>query len=1105
MRRSLAPSQRNKTLGSSLSKFKSPILKSTSTTNNGKGFQNPLLNKKSTSTNNISNLKTKILSANPTTTTNVDDLKENQVTEDNNNSNNNNSTTPLQPPAKKIKLASGNYKKPLFTKPTKLTINKNNTIAKTADTEVEGEEKSEKKLYYNVVWRKKTTKKNKTWEGDGILIVNGKSLLLKDEDGKDIAKGQDRNKSLEEGVTLYLGQKEFEIMSVLDEKQYTSGRCFLKLSDNTKSISTGMPSIHQNKFKCPLTAKNQVKKKEIVPVPKYSITGENALIMPRPTSEYCRIHNPRKRPIVDVVVDPLLTNVLRPHQREGITFLYECIMGMKNYNGNGCILADEMGLGKTIQTISLIWTLLKQTPFFGDKSIIQKALIICPASLVMNWKKEFNKWIGDERIKVMIVESKKDILTISLGRIYSVVIMGYEKLRSLYEDLSKVSFDIIICDEGHRLKSAQIKTALAIKSLNISKRIILSGTPIQNDMGEYYSMVDFVNPGILGSLQSFRKVFEIPIVESRQPRCSKAAKILGEERSNELIRITGMFILRRTAEINSKYLPPKEETIIFCRPTDIQIKMYTKILDSPIIRKCLSYYGSEDRDTTSHLQCIIALKKLCNTPLLVYRKYIENPEDPFYQDLDDYFKDHRLKIFTPEISGKFIVLMKLLESIHTQTNEKVVLISNYTQTLDIYEEMCKIKKYTFLRLDGKTPSHKRQEYIDIFNNNKNYFLFLLSSKSGGQGLNLVGASRLILFDIDWNPSVDIQAMARIWRDGQKRKVYIYRLLTSGTIEESIYQRQITKVSLSDNLIDDKNSTNKFTIDELKDLFTFHDSKCYTHDLLNCKCENGSDMNIYPENGNNNFDNDDDNDSLDGFIVHDSEEEEEEEEEKIKKNSQQSKEIVHAAKEDEDDEGNIDDLLNFDDNDENNTDFLEVGSFQTEPHLGSSIFSNKLKADIKRNLKSPSKKEILKENKKDKNKLSKKEAPATTVRHQHHHMDELKNEWLHYIIDPIQLKPFSNKIQEIESNLSQEEENEKDFKNKNTQTFSSLKTKKIAQILLQDSSFDLPFKTLNDNILKTMIVEEGIDSLNNRIEKSGKGEEKDMENAIEFIFTREFKN
>jgi len=598
MRRSLAPSQRNKNLVNPLSKFKSP-LSSSSRLNNSKTITTIK------SSSNINNLKSKLFEISKN-----DEVKENNNSEENKIIDSNVDST-IAPPAKKIKIGVSNNKRLLVTRKTApLTINKE----KLKNEEDNEEEKSERKLYFNVVWRKKTNKKNKTWEGDGILIVNGKTLLLKDEDGKDIAKGQDRNKSLEEGITLYLGQKEFEIMSELDEKQYTSGRCFLKLNDITSNITTPQV-VFQNKFKCPLTSKNPIKKKNIIPVPKYSIDGENALLMPRPSPEYCKLHNPRNRPIVDVVVDPLLTSVLRPHQREGIVFLYECIMGMKNYNGNGCILADEMGLGKTIQTISLIWTLLKQTPFYGDKSIIQKALIICPASLVMNWKKEFNKWIGSERISVLIVESKKDILTITLGRIYSVIIIGYEKLRSLYEDLTKVSFDIIICDEGHRLKSAQIKTALAIKSLNIQKRIILSGTPIQNDMGEYYSMVDFVNPGILGSLQSFKKVFETPIVESRQPKCSREAKLLGEERSNELTRITGMFILRRTAEINSKYLPPKEETIIFCRPTDIQIKMYNKVLDSPIIRKC--FYNTETRDSTSHLQCIIALKKICNTPLLV--------------------------------------------------------------------------------------------------------------------------------------------------------------------------------------------------------------------------------------------------------------------------------------------------------------------------------------------------------------------------------------------------------------------------------------------------------------------------------------------------------
>ncbi|OUM63389.1 hypothetical protein PIROE2DRAFT_10110, partial [Piromyces sp. E2] len=300
------------------------------------------------------------------------------------------------------------------------------------------------------------------------------------------------------------------------------------------------------------------------------------------------------------------------------------------------------------------------------------------------------------------------------------------------------------------------------------------------------------------------------------------------------------------------------------------------------------------------------------------------------------------------------------------------------------------------------------------------------------------------------------------------------------------------------------------------LFTYHDSKCYTHDLLNCQCENGSDKYLYPDNNNfdndnNNFDNDDDDDeddSLDGFIVHDSDEEREKEGEKEDKEEKEAPldEIIiddddddnddntnsNNDDDDDDDEGDIYDLSFLDDNDENNTDFLEVGSFQTEAHLGSSIFGTK-----------------------DSN---------------NHHMDELKNEWLHYIVDPIQLKPFTKKIQEIEANLS-EKENTKDPRKEveeekvekevekegndikeNNQISSSQdpppppsSSQIIARTLLKDTSFDLPYQSLNDNILKTMIVEEGIECLKYMERNKKKGEEDEKENAIEYIFTREFRN
>ncbi|KAJ3092708.1 DNA repair and recombination protein rad54b [Quaeritorhiza haematococci] len=183
------------------------------------------------------------------------------------------------------------------------------------------------------------------------------------------------------------------------------------------------------------------------------------------------------------------------------------------------------------------------------------------------------------------------------------------------------------------------------------------------------------------------------------------------------------------------------------------------------------------------------------------------------------------------------VLEALLANIRRRDpSDKVVLVSSWTQ-INVFERLCERHTYSFLRLDGKTPVAKRQERVDAFNRpGSNTFIFLLSSKAGGVGLNLVGASKLILFDIDWNPSVCQQAMARVWRDGQKRPVSIFRLLTTGTIEERIYQRQITKLGLSGQLMDDVQSMNDFSVEELKNLFLLDDeTACLTHDLLGCSC------------------------------------------------------------------------------------------------------------------------------------------------------------------------------------------------------------------------------------------------------------------------------
>jgi DNA repair and recombination protein RAD54B len=537
---------------------------------------------------------------------------------------------------------------------------------------------------------------------------------------------------------------------------------------------------------------------------------------------------------VDVVVDPFLGQHLREHQREGVKFMYECVMGMRDFNGQGAILADEMGLGKTLQTIALLWTLLKQNPIYGIDGVIKKALIVCPVTLISNWKKEFRKWLGNERLGVFVADGQKIKLTdFTHGKSYSVMIIGYEKLRSVQDELKKgAGIDIVVADEGHRLKTAQNKSAQAIRSLNTPMRIILSGTPIQNDLLEFYEMVDFVNSGLLGKANTFKKEFEGPILKSRQPEASKKDIEKGTARGEELSSLTKVFILRRTAEILSKYLPPKTEYVLFCQPTQAQVQVYQHVLASPFFGKAL---GSSE----ASLQLITLLKKVCNAPRLLVKKDENAPSNSNVAELLEVIPSEILQQAPVKSSAKFRVLDQMLRRLSETTTEKIVLVSNYTSTLDLLGQHLASLSLPFLRLDGSTPTAQRQDLVDAFNRtpaSKN-FAFLLSAKSGGAGINLIGASRLILFDVDWNPATDLQAMARIHRDGQKKPVKIYRLLMAGGMDEKIYQRQVTKMGLADSVVDGKKNEASFTAQELRDLFRLNlNSACQTHELLGCDCK-----------------------------------------------------------------------------------------------------------------------------------------------------------------------------------------------------------------------------------------------------------------------------
>jgi DNA repair and recombination RAD54-like protein len=310
-----------------------------------------------------------------------------------------------------------------------------------------------------------------------------------------------------------------------------------------------------------------------------------------------------ERPRVPVVIDPRLSKVLRPHQIEGVKFMYKCVTGMIEERANGCIMADEMGLGKTLQCITLMWTLLRQSPDAG-KTTIQKAIIACPSSLVRNWANELVKWLGPDAIQPFAIDGKatKEELTqqlrqwaIASGRAVTrpVIIVSYETLRLNVEELKNTKIGLMLCDEGHRLKNGDSQTFTALNSLNVSRRVILSGTPIQNDLSEYFSLVSFANPGLLGTRLEFRKKYEIPILKGRDAGGSEKDREKGDQRLQELLEIVNKFIIRRTNDILSKYLPVKYEHVVFCNLAPFQLDLYNHFITSPDIKALLRGKGSQ--------------------------------------------------------------------------------------------------------------------------------------------------------------------------------------------------------------------------------------------------------------------------------------------------------------------------------------------------------------------------------------------------------------------------------------------------------------------------------------------------------------------------------
>ncbi|MEG2411458.1 MAG: DEAD/DEAH box helicase [Clostridium sp.] len=476
----------------------------------------------------------------------------------------------------------------------------------------------------------------------------------------------------------------------------------------------------------------------------------------------------------EYIVPTEMEKVLRSYQETGYKwFKTQAACGF------GGILGDEMGLGKTLQAITYI------TSEKEEGRLKDKALIICPTSLVYNWVMEFEKFSKD--LKVVAISGTKGEREALMESVddYDVIVTSYALIRRDIEYYEKKNFDICIIDEAQYIKNPTSINAQSVKELKCKVKFAMTGTPIENSLTELWSIFDFVMPGYLKTHGKFNKTFEVPIVKDKNQDALK-----------ELLKLIRPFILRRFKKDVALELPPKIEHKIIVDMTKEQKKLYYSYVDSykEEMRKEIKENGF-NKSRMKILSLITRLRQICCDPA----SFIENYEGD---------------------SGKYIALYDILEE-SLENNHKVLLFSQFTTILGSIREKLKKKGINTMYLDGSVPSKDRMNLVNEFNSGEPA-VFLISLKAGGTGLNLTSADMVIHFDPWWNPAVEEQAVDRAHRIGQKNTVEVIKLIAKGTIEEKIYNIQEKKKEIIEQVLDGEEHTDltlsSMNEKELEDLF-----------------------------------------------------------------------------------------------------------------------------------------------------------------------------------------------------------------------------------------------------------------------------------------------
>ncbi|KAJ8037609.1 DNA excision repair protein ERCC-6 [Holothuria leucospilota] len=511
-----------------------------------------------------------------------------------------------------------------------------------------------------------------------------------------------------------------------------------------------------------------------------------------------------------LIIPGKIWHKLYRYQMTGVRWMWEL-----HQQRAGGIMGDEMGLGKTIQMIAFLAGLkhshLRDPDF--RYSGLGPVLIICPATVMHQWVREFHKWYPDFRVAILHTSGSfmgsKATLVRDIVNSHGILVTSYTTCRIQQELLHKFEWHYVVLDEGHKIRNPDAESTIACKQFRTPHRLILTGSPLQNNLQELWSLFDFVFPGKLGTLPVFLEQFSVPITQGGYANATSVQVQTAYKCACVLRDTINPYLLRRMkADVQQNVqLPSKNEQVLFCRLTDEQKEIYKDYLNS---RECHLIMKGDYQIFSG----LITMRKICNHPHLV----TGGPPLLKGQDEESIPVEERYGHWSK--AGKMIVIDSLLK-IWKKQGHRVLLFTQGKQMLDIIESYIKVR-YTYLRLDGSTGISSRQSLINQFNQNSSIFVFILTTRVGGLGVNLTGANRVIIYDPDWNPSTDSQARERAWRIGQKRDVTIYRLLTAGTIEEKIYHRQIYKHFLTNRVLKDPRQRRFFKSNDLFELFTLND-------------------------------------------------------------------------------------------------------------------------------------------------------------------------------------------------------------------------------------------------------------------------------------------